>query len=281
MIATGQKNRLEQIARRLRHDIVQMIGVGMGGHIGGSCSAADITAALYFYKMRYDAPDFCWENRDRFIMSKGHAVPVQYAALAELGIIDKQEFKTFKDIGSRLQGHPDHFKTPGIEANTGSLGQGLSIACGMAIAMKMDKKPMRVYVVVGDGELAEGQIWEAAMAADNYHLDNITAIADINGLGSTGYIEKRYPIARLKEKWEAFGWHVIKIDGHDMQQICDALDAAAHIRGKPTIILAQTVKSKGIPFAENSTDYHNASFTQQQYDEAIALFSNNAGGEKQ
>jgi len=276
MINAGEKQRLKELAKKLRCDVVKMIGVGMGGHIGGSCSAADLIAALYFYKMRYDAPDFSWENRDKFVMSKGHAVPVQYAALAELGIIDRSEFDTFKNIGSRLQGHPDHKKTPGIEANTGSLGQGLSIACGMALAMKLDNKPSHVYVMIGDGELAEGQIWEAAMAADNYHLDNLTAIVDMNGLGSTGYIEKRYKMSRLKQKWEAFGWYAIELDGHDMVQVCAALDEAERIKEKPTILLAKTVKSKGLPFAENSTNFHNAAFTQEQYNEAIALFSNHS-----
>ena len=274
MISEKEKQRLEKIARQLRYDIVKMIGVGMGGHVGGSCSAADLIAALYFYKMRYGAPDLSWENRDRFVMSKGHAVPVQYAALTEAGLMDPAEFETFKCIGACLQGHPDHKKTPGIEANTGSLGQGLSIACGMAIAMKMDHKPFRVYAMLGDGEVAEGQIWEAAMAADNFHLDNLAAILDINGLGSTGYIDKRYKMSRMKEKWTAFGWHAIELDGHDMVQICDALDEAERTKGRPTILLAKTVKGKGLPFAENSTNYHNAALTQEQYDQAIGLFCN-------
>jgi transketolase len=274
MISEQEKQRLERMSKRLRYDIVKMIGVGMGGHVGGSLSAADLIAALYFHKMRYGTPDFSWENRDRFVMSKGHSVPAQYAALAEAGLLDFAEFDNFKCIGACLQGHPDHKKTPGIEANTGSLGQGLSIACGMAIALKIDKKPSRVYVMMGDGEVAEGQIWEAAMAADNFHLDNLTAILDINGLGSTGYIDKRFKMSRMKEKWEAFGWHTIELNGHDMGQICDALDEAESTKGKPSILLAKTVKGKGIPFAENSTNYHNAAFTQEQYDEVIGLFCN-------
>jgi len=274
LLSAIEKERLERIAKRLRYHVVKMIGVGVSGHIGGSCSAADLVTAIYFYKMRYDKPDFSWEDRDKFIMSKGHAVPVQYAALAELGIISENEFDTFKKLGSSLQGHPDCKKTPGIEANTGSLGQGLSIACGMALAMKLDKKTSRVYVMLGDGEVAEGQIWEAAMAADNFHLDNLTAILDMNGLSSTGYIEKRFKMSRMKEKWEAFGWHAIELDGHDMEQICNALDEAESTKDKPTILLAKTVKGKGIPFAENSADFHNAAFTKEQYNEAIALLHN-------
>lgn len=259
---------LEMKAKQIRLDVVQMIGVGKAGHLGGSCSAADIVTALYFHKMRIRPMDPGWADRDRLILSKGHAAIVQYAALAELGYFPKEELGRLKKLGAILQGHPDMRKIPGIEANTGSLGQGLSISCGIAAGGKLDQKNYRVYCIIGDGEIAEGQIWEAAMAASFYKLDNLVGFLDNNGIQATGPIIERFDSNPLADKWKAFGWHVIEIDGHDMKQILKALDDAEAVRGKPVMIIARTVKGKGVSFAENSAAFHNASLTQEQFDQA-------------
>jgi transketolase len=259
---------IEEKALRLREDIVDIIGVGKVGHLGGSSSCADIVAALYFHKMDTDPGNPKYEDRDRFLLSKGHAALVQYAALAELGYFPKEELKKVKALGSMLQGHPDMTKTPGIEANTGSLGQGLSIGCGMALGLRLDGKKSRVYVIIGDGEIAEGQIWEAAMAASNYKLDNLLAIIDRNNLQATGSIVERFDTNPIIPKWKAFGWNVIEIDGHNVREIIEALDIAEEVKGKPTIIIANTIKGKSISFAENNVSYHNGSMTQEQYETA-------------
>ncbi len=263
---------LERQAKRIRMNIVKMVGPGKAGHFGGSCSIADVVAVLYFHKMRHDAQNPKWEDRDRLILSKGHAAIVQYAALAMCGYFPEEELWELKKLGSRLQGHPDMEKIPGIEANTGSLGQGLSIACGMAAGAKIDKKQYRIYCVVGDGEIAEGQIWEAAMAASFYKLDNLTAILDCNKLQATGAISERFDTNPLREKWEAFGWHVLETDGHNFDQIIAALDEAEHAEGKPVIILAHTVKGMGISFAEHNAAFHNGMMTQEQYEAACTGF---------
>jgi transketolase len=263
--------RLERIARRIRLNIVQMVGVGQRGHLGGSCSIADVVAALYFSKMRHDPSNPSWPDRDRFLLSKGHAALVQYAALAECGYFPKEELKNTKRCGSMLQGHPDLKSTPGVEANTGSLGQGLSIACGMAAGLRIDGRGSRVYCVVGDGELAEGQIWEAAMAASAFKLDNLVAILDRNGLQAMGAVEQRFNTNPLSEKWRAFGWHVVEINGHDMGSILGALDAVDGIKGQPKMIIARTIKGAGIPFAENRVEFHNGLLDAAQYEAACAL----------
>lgn len=269
---------LEEKARKLRENVVWMIGVGKAGHLGGSCSLADIVAALYFFEMEHDPGDPGKPDRDRFLLSKGHAALIQYAALAECGYFDKEWLKRLKKLQSPLQGHPDMRKTPGIEANTGSLGQGVSLAAGLAAGLRLDKNPARVYVAVGDGELAEGQIWEAFMAASNFQLDNLCIIIDRNGLQATGRTEERFRTEPLKDKLVAFGLEVVEIDGHDMVQILEALDRAKKIKGKPTAILAHTVKGKGIPFAENVTSFHNGTMTQEQYEMALAVLKK-AGGQ--
>ena len=258
-------SRLHGIAQGLRLKVVQMVGHGKPGHFGGSCSVADIVAALYFDSLRHDPKNPDWENRDRFLLSKGHAALVQYAALAQCGYFDTAELSTLKKLGSRLQGHPDML-LPGIEANTGSLGQGLSIACGMAAGLRNTEAT--VYCVVGDGELAEGQIWEAAMAASAFRLQNLVCFLDFNGLQATGATADRYPIPSLKEKWEAFGWAVQCIDGHDMKAIRAAI-AQAKTATQPAIIIAKTVKGKGIPCAENNVAFHNGAMTEEQYQEAL------------
>lgn len=260
---------LREKAKQLRRDVITCVGVGTAGHVGGSCSSADLVAALYFYKMHYSAADPKLESRDRFLLSKGHAAILQYAALAEAGFFPREELKTTKDLGSRLQGHPDRLKTPGVEAGTGSLGQGLSIGLGMALSLRLDKNPAHVYVLIGDGELSEGQNWEAAMAAAAFKLDHLVAIVDNNGLQATGRLKDRMDPGDLKAKWAAFGWNVIEIDGHDMKQIVDTLDQADLVQGRPTVILAHTVKGKGISFAENIPSFHNGTLTQELYDQAM------------
>lgn len=265
----ADKQRLSTLANRIRMDVVQMIGPdGHVGHLGGSCSSAEIVAALYGKWMRHDATNPRWEERDKLVFSKGHACIAQYAALCEYGYFDRAELPKLKTMGAMLQGHPDRNKTPGIEANTGSLGQGLSICNGMGLAAKLDKKGTRVYCILGDGELAEGQIWEAAMTSVVYKLDNVTAIVDHNGLQATGSVQERFDLTPIAEKWEGFGWNVICIDGHNLDAIDDALAQAAATKGKPTVIIAKTVKGKGISFAENVVSFHNGSLTAQQYQQA-------------
>jgi transketolase len=272
---------LEHMARKIRLDIVQMVGVGQKGHLGGSCSIADVVTALYFHKMRHDPANPLWPDRDRFLLSKGHAALVQYAALAECGYFPKEELKNVKRCGSMLQGHPDLTCTPGVEANTGSLGQGLSIACGMAAGLRIDGRSSRVYCIVGDGEMAEGQIWEAAMAASAFKLDNLVAILDRNGLQAMGVIAQRFNTNPLVEKWRAFGWHVLEVDGHDMGKILQVLDEADTIKGQPRMIIARTVKGSGIPFAENRVEFHNGQMDQAQYESACAYLSEEpASGER-
>jgi transketolase len=207
-------------------------------------------------------------ERDRFVLSKGHAALVQYAALAEAGYFPKEELKKVKELGAMLQGHPDMTKTPGIEANTGSLGQGLSIANGIALGLRLDEKDSKVYVIIGDGELAEGQIWEAAMASSNFKIDNLVAILDRNRLQATGAIADRFDTNPITPKFEAFGWNVIEIDGHNVEEIIAALDKADEVKGKPTVIVAETVKGKYISFAENNAAFHNGAMTPEQYETA-------------
>lgn len=273
MIVSAEKTaELEKIVRKLRYDIVMMIGAGKPGHLGGSCSIADIVAVLYFHKMRHNPKNPKWPDRDRLLLSKGHAALTQYAALAECGYFPKKELSTLKELGTILQGHPEMLRMPGIEANTGSLGQGLSVACGMALAGKLDKKDYKVYCIVGDGEIAEGQIWEASMTAAYYKLDNLVAILDKNGVQATGPIVERYDTNPHAEKWKAFGWFVSEIDGHSIRQIADALDKAGKVKGQPVMIVANTVKGKGVPFAEGKADFHHGIMTEQQYETARQLF---------
>ncbi len=260
---------LRERALELKREVIKMIGIGKTGHIGGSFSLAEIVAALYFYKLRHDPKNPNWEDRDRLIFSKGHAAVIQYAALALCGYFPKEELSELKQLGARLQGHPDKLTTPGIEANTGSLGQGLSIACGIAAGARIDEKDYKTYCIVGDGELCEGQIWEAAMAAANYKLDNLAAIIDKNKLMATGPIVERFNNNPVVEKWKAFGWHVIEIDGHDMEQVVRALDDADEVKGKPTAIVAHTIKGKGVSFTEHNPAFHNGALTEEQYHAAL------------
>ena len=268
MAKPDEIQRIKKIAWNLRADVVKMIGVGKPGHLGGSCSLAEIAAALYFGKMHFDPKALGDPDRDRFLVSKGHSVLIQYAALLELGAIPREEMTKLKTIGGILQGHPD-LMTPGIEAVTGSLGQGLSIANGMALTLRLKKSPARVYVVMGDGELAEGQLWEAAMASARYKLDSVTAIVDRNRIQATGPTKEIFDIPNIEDKWRAFGWNVLTVDGHDVGAVLDVLDEATAFKGGPTVIVAETVKGKGVSFAENTAAFHNGAMSQQQYDKAL------------
>ncbi len=268
MAKPDEIQKIQKIAWDLRADVVKMIGVGKAGHLGGSCSLAEIVAALYFSKMHFDPKAIDDPCRDRFLVSKGHAVLIQYAALVELGVIPREEVSKVKTLAGKLQGHPD-MMTPGMEAVTGSLGQGLSIGNGMALALRLAKSSARVYVVMGDGELAEGQLWEAAMAAARYKVDNLTAILDRNHIQATGPTKEIFDIPDVEAKWRAFGWNVISADGHDVGAVLNALDEASAVKGMPTIIVAETIKGKGVSFAENTAAFHNGIMSQEQYDKAL------------
>ena len=260
---------LKGIAATLREDLIEMIPPGKVGHLGGSSSIMDVVAALYFKHMKvYSDPKD--PRRDRCIFSTGHAVLAQYAAFAELGYVSHEDLHKVKTLDGTLQGHPDMEHTPGIEAVTGSLGQGLSVSLGMAMGLKLDGSASRMYCVVGDGELDEGQIWEAAMAAAAYKVDNLVAVVDYNKVQATDTTEKVMPNGKLKEKWAAFGWNTIEIDGHDYAQILDALEAAEACKGMPTAIIAHTVKGKGFAFAEGKAAYHNAAMNEEEYAQAVA-----------
>jgi transketolase len=265
---------LKEKAKAIRVEILKMLTEAGSGHTGGSLSAADIVAALYFYKMRHSPQDPKWRERDRFILSKGHAAPVLYAALALSGYFEKSLLKTLRKIGSPLQGHPCSKKLPGVEISTGSLGQGLSIANGLALGLKLDNLPSRVYCLIGDGESQEGQIWEAAMTAAHYRLDNLCAIIDNNGLQIDGPCSEVMGIEPIVQKWEAFGWYVIDIDGHNMGSIVDAFDEAESVNGRPTMVVARTIKGKGVCSFEGKVEYHGTAPTCQELECALKELGN-------
>jgi len=247
--------KLEKDAKDLRRQILTMLSEAASGHTGSSLSCVEVILALYTYKLRYDVKKPRWEGRDRFILSKGHSCPTLYATLANMGFFPKKELKSLRKLGTLLQGHPQ-LGLAGLDASTGSLGQGLSIANGMALSAKLDKKDLRVYCMMGDGETNEGQVWEAAMTAAHYNLDNLCAIIDYNKLQIDGFLCDVKDVLSLDEKWQAFGWHVIEIDGHNFTEIMDAFDKAETIKDKPTIIVAHTVKGKGVSFVENKARWH-------------------------
>lgn len=258
---------LEQKAVLLRENLIKMLKPGKIGHLGGSSSIMDMVTALYFHKMNTNAKDPKDPNRDYFLISKGHTVLAQYAALAEAEYFSKDNFSTLKELGGLLEGHPD-VKTPGIEAVTGSLGQGLSVGCGIAYGLKYFKKaPNQVYVVCGDGELAEGQIWEAAMFASAYKLDNLTMILDQNDLQAMGPTKEIFKIGNFVEKWASFGWDTVEIDGHNMEEILTALDKP--FANKPKAIISHSIKGKGFSFAENVVSFHNGAMTEEQHKKAV------------
>lgn len=261
---------LKEKAKEIRKSIVSMITEAKSGHPGGSLSATDILTALYFSEMNIDPANPKMEGRDRFVLSKGHAAPAIYATLAERGYFSKDELLTLRKFGSRLQGHPDMKKLPGIEISTGSLGQGLSVANGMALNAKIFNENYRTYIVLGDGEVQEGQIWEAAMTAAHYKLDNLCAFLDSNNLQIDGNVTEIMGVEPLDKKWEAFGWNVIKIDGHNFEEILSALEKAKECKDKPTMILAKTVKGKGVSFMENVCGFHGVAPTLEELERALA-----------
>jgi transketolase len=262
--------RLQSKALTIRRHILTMIHTAQSGHPGGSLSAADIVTALYFHFLHLDPSRPDWQARDRFILSKGHACPVWYACLAERGFFPVDELRTLREINSRLQGHPDMRKTPGVDVTTGSLGQGLSAGVGMALGIRLDGSEARVYVMLGDGELDEGQVWEAAMAAAKFHLDNLIAIVDYNNLQLDGTCDQVMPIEPLADKWRAFGWHVLEMDGNDMSQVVCTIEEAQQTQGLPTVIVAHTVKGKGVPFMENECDWHGRAPNDVEFQLAMA-----------
>jgi transketolase len=269
MLTVAEKKELDRMALRLRYDVVTMIGVGNAGHLGGSSSLAETVAALYFHVMRFSADRLVDPDRDRLVLSKGHAALIQYAALYEKGCFSREHLAKVKTLGGLLQGHPD-MSIPGIEAVTGSLGQGLSVSLGMALSLRLDKSPARVYTIMGDGEQSEGQLWEAAMAAARFNADNLTAFLDWNKVQATGPTKDVFPIPDFDKKWESFGWYVISADGHDVEKIVEAVETARSVKGKPSVIILDTVKGKDFSFAEGNAAYHNGILTQELYDRALA-----------
>ncbi|GAA0700660.1 transketolase [Paraclostridium ghonii] len=260
---------LNGIARNIRKDIVTMIHSSKSGHPGGSLSAVEILTSLYFDEMNVDSRNPKMDDRDRFVLSKGHAAPVLYSTLAQKGYFDKSELNSLRKIGAMLQGHPDMKGISGVEMSTGSLGQGFSVACGMAMASKLDNAPWKVYTLLGDGEIQEGIVWEAAMSAAHYKLDNLVAFLDYNGLQIDGEVEKVMNIGPVMDKFKSFGWNVIEIDGHDFDQIFAALDMAKETVGKPTMIIAKTVKGKGVSFMENNAGWHGTAPSDSDLEKAL------------
>lgn len=260
---------LQKQATKIRKNIIEQVYYASSGHPGGALSCADILTALYFYEMKVDPKNPKWEERDRFVLSKGHCSPALYAILAEKGFFDNEGLKTFRKIDGFLEGHPSMKMVPGVDMSTGSLGQGFSTALGMAIAAKLDKKDYRTYAILGDGEIQEGQIWETAMAAAHYKMDNLVAFLDRNGLQIDGKTSEVMGVAPVEDKFKAFGWKVININGHDFSEIIQALEEAKNSKGKPVMIVADTVKGKGISFMENQASWHGTAPNEEQKNLAI------------
>lgn len=260
---------LKEICKDVRADIVRMTSAAGSGHPGGSLSAVELMTALYFNVMNHRSDNPEWSERDRFFLSKGHACPVVYSVMARTGYFPVDELVTLRKCGTRLQGHPSCKMLPGIEVSSGSLGQGLSIANGVALAARLNNKPYRAYVLMGDGELQEGQIWEAMMTAAHYKLDNVCALVDYNGLQIDGDVEQVMGIAPLAQKWQSFNWHTIEIDGHDMSQVLDAYAEARATKGKPSVIIAKTVKGKGVSYMENVAGWHGKTPNSEELQKAL------------
>lgn len=269
MPSEQELKKLYSLADKLRMHVIESVTNAQSGHVGGSLSSADMVTALYFHIMHHDPKNPQWEDRDRFVLSKGHSCPVLYAALAEAGYFPVKELMTFRKYKGLCQGHPSVVDTPGIEMSTGSLGQGLSVAVGMALATRLDRRNVRVFVLLGDGELDAGMAWEAAMSAAHFKLDNLTAILDYNRLQSDGWCEHIMGLEPLEDKWRAYNWHVIRINGHDIPAFCKAVDEASRTRGRPTLILADTIKGKGVSFLEGA-DRHGKATTEEERDKALA-----------
>ena len=260
---------LQKKAAQLRIDIIEELYKAQSGHPGGSLSIADILTYLYFDYLNIDPEDPKNENRDRFVLSKGHAAPVLYSTLARRGYFPVEELSTLRKFKSRLQGHPSIQYLPGIDMSTGSLGQGISAAVGMALAGKIDKKDYRVYTILGDGELEEGQVWEASMCAAHYKLNNLTAFIDFNGLQIDGDITKVMNPCPIDKKFEAFGWNVLVIDGHNYEEIIDAIEKAKECKDKPTAVVCKTIKGKGVSFMENQAEWHGIAPSREQCEAAL------------
>ncbi len=261
--------KMEAMAKKLRRHIITMMGKAGSGHPGGSLSAVEIVTALYFGLLRHKPSDPQWTDRDRFILSKGNAAPLLYAALAECGYLPIDELITLRQLDSRLQGHTDRTVTTGVEMSAGALGQGLSFAIGVALAGRLNSQKHRVYVLLGDGECDEGQVWEGAMAAAHYKVDNLVAIVDNNGLQIDGWNRDVMNLDPFNKKWQAFGWHVIEVDGHDLTQLIDAFNQAKPVKGQPTVIIAHTIKGKGVSFMENNADFHGKAPTTAEVERAL------------
>ena len=260
---------LKNMAKKVRRGIIEEVYKAQSGHPGGSLSVADILTVLYFDELNVDEKNPKWEDRDRLVLSKGHCSPALYSCLANRGFFDVEKLTTFRNIESKLQGHPDMTKVPGVDMTTGSLGQGLSAANGMAIAGKMDKKNYRVYCILGDGEIEEGQIWEAAMASSKYKLDNLCVIVDNNNLQIDGTIDKVMSPYPIDEKFKSFGFQIINIDGNDIEEIKKAFEVAKNVKEKPVCIIAKTIKGKGVSFMENKAEWHGKAPNEEQYKQAM------------
>lgn len=260
---------MEAVAKRLRRHIISMIGRAGSGHPGGSLSAVEIVSTLYFKILRYNPQEPDWPERDRFILSKGHAAPVLYATLAECGYFPVEELSTLRQLDSRLQGHTDRTLTPGVEMSAGSLGQGLSFALGVALAARLNSQQYRVYVLLGDGECDEGQVWEAAMASAHFKVNNLVAIVDRNEQQINGWTRDVMNLEPFNSKWQSFGWNVIEVNGHDFAQLIEAFDRAKLVKGQPTVIIAHTIKGKGVSFMENNPDFHGKAPSTAQVEQAL------------
>lgn len=268
---------LQNLTRECRADILEMLEKAASGHPGGSLSAIDIIATLFFTEIKMDPKNPTWEDRDRFVLSKGHAVPALYSVLEKKGVIKREDLWTLRKINSKLQGHPDRVMMPVVEASTGSLGQGLSIAQGIAMGLKLQKKDARVFCLMGDGEIQEGQPWETAMSAPKFKLNNLVAFIDNNNGQIDGHVDQVMDLKPLGDKWRAFRWNVIEINGHDFNQILDALESSRKETERPTCIIARTVKGKGVSFMENNIDWHGVTPTKEQLEKALKEVR---GGEK-
>jgi transketolase len=260
---------LAEIAKHVRRDIIEMIAAAGSGHPGGSLSAVEIIVQLYFDFMNIDPREPKKPDRDRFILSKGHAAPVLYSVMAEMGLAPKDQLNTLRKLGSVYQGHPDTRFLPNLEASTGSLGEGLSLGLGMGLADRLDQRPNRTYVMLGDGEIQEGQVWEAAMSGAFHKLDNVVAIVDYNGIQLDGFVKDIMDVAPLPEKWRGFGWHTMEIDGHNFPAIRNALEEASHQKGRPSCIVAHTVKGKGVSFMENNPKFHGTAPNDSELAQAL------------
>lgn len=269
-VETPSLTELEAIAKRVRRSIIEMITAAKSGHPGGSLSAVELLVGLYFDQMKHDPKNPKWADRDRFILGKGHAAPVLYAVMAEAGYVPKDQLNTLRKMGSIYQGHPDVRFIPALEASTGSLGEGLSVGLGMALAARLNGSPSRTYVVLGDGEIQEGQIWEAAMFGSFHKLDNIVAIVDYNKIQLDGWVKDIMDLEPLGDKWRAFGWHTITLDGHNLTEVRNAYLEAAATKGKPTVLIAHTIKGKGVSFMENNPKFHGSAPSADEFTKAMA-----------